>query len=336
MGERIGQTVSVAIATYNGAAYVREQLESIAAQTLLPTEIVVSDDGSTDTTLAVVRTFAADSSVPVRTIESAGKQGVQANFYSAFQACRGDVIVYADQDDVWQPEKLALQMRALAAGAVLVFHPSEVVDDSLQPLGRVEPHNAVTGMLAEPVDACGLHAFGHQMMFQRCVLELMQRLKPVADAVAQTDIAPSFDRYIPFCAAALGKISVLREPLVKFRRHASATTQAGQGDSLAKLPLKERAREALARDRALVEDALRILEAGEGAGVLPGEAVRRAERAYRLREQRLKAQMDILDGRGAGRWLAAARAAAFCVRPTGFSNDRQMHALKVTAAALLA
>lgn len=60
------KSLSVALATYNGEPYLQEELATIAAQTVLPTELVVADDGSTDSTLAIVRFFAKRAAFPVK------------------------------------------------------------------------------------------------------------------------------------------------------------------------------------------------------------------------------------------------------------------------------
>ncbi|WP_370281997.1 glycosyltransferase [Plantibacter sp. M259] len=81
--------VSVALCTYNGAVFLEEQLASMLAQTVLPGEIVVSDDGSTDGTSAIVERFAAESSVPVRVLRNPSPLGVTRNFEGRSARPRG-------------------------------------------------------------------------------------------------------------------------------------------------------------------------------------------------------------------------------------------------------
>jgi glycosyltransferase involved in cell wall biosynthesis len=130
--------VSVALCTYQGASFVLAQLASIAGQTLLPVEVVVCDDRSTDGTDDVVRRFATSAPFPVRLSVNDERLGVTANFAQAITRCSGSVIALADQDDVWMPQKLEQQVEVLrrnpAAGAV--FSDAELVDWSLRPLGR--------------------------------------------------------------------------------------------------------------------------------------------------------------------------------------------------------
>src|ERR1043166_3411462 len=98
--------LSIALCTYNGAAFLREQLESIAAQTRTPDELVISDDQSTDGTLRLIEEFAETAGFPVRVSVNESNLGTAKNFEKAISLCRGDVIMLSDQDDVWHSDRL--------------------------------------------------------------------------------------------------------------------------------------------------------------------------------------------------------------------------------------
>jgi len=121
------------MATYNGARYVRQQVSTILEQLGLDDELVVSDDGSTDDTVAIVLSFA---DTRVRMLEGGFRSPLQ-NFEHAVRHARGDTIVLADQDDVWLDNKLPL-VRELFAGEsarpYLVVLDAEVVDENEMPL----------------------------------------------------------------------------------------------------------------------------------------------------------------------------------------------------------
>ncbi|HEV2116436.1 MAG TPA: glycosyltransferase family 2 protein [Terriglobales bacterium] len=122
---------SVAMCTYNGARYVREQLHSIAGQSVVPDELVICDDASTDHTVELVEEFATHSSVPVRLRCNPATLGCTANFEQAIRLCRGEIIVLADQDDVWKPTKLGAIAVSFARNpaAGYVFSDAEIVDE---------------------------------------------------------------------------------------------------------------------------------------------------------------------------------------------------------------
>jgi hypothetical protein len=124
--------------TYNGARYVREQLKSIASQTRLPDELIVSDDRSHDGTLAMVKEFAHTAPFPITISVNTNNVGVNKNFENAIRLCKGDVISLSDGDDVWEPHKLEMieQLLTNQPGTGLVFTEAELVDAELEPLGR--------------------------------------------------------------------------------------------------------------------------------------------------------------------------------------------------------
>jgi Glycosyltransferases involved in cell wall biogenesis len=97
--------ISVCIATYNGEKYVKEQIDSILPQLSEADEIIVSDDGSIDSTLQIVRNF-ADSRIKIVT-NVLGK-GVNHNFENALNNAQGDILFLADQDDIWLPNKVSV------------------------------------------------------------------------------------------------------------------------------------------------------------------------------------------------------------------------------------
>lgn len=106
--------ISVAIATYNGEKFIKEQLDSIFNQTLLPDEIVISDDNSNDKTLKIVNQYKnKDKNIKIRIEESKKNQGYKINFYNAIKKCRGDFIFLCDQDDIWEKNKIELMVSAM-------------------------------------------------------------------------------------------------------------------------------------------------------------------------------------------------------------------------------
>ena len=94
------------MATFNGERFLAEQLHSIADQIVTPAELVVSDDGSTDGTLAILQEFAQGAPFPVRVLPPHPRLGFADNFLHAVEACQCDLVALCDQDDVWNERKL--------------------------------------------------------------------------------------------------------------------------------------------------------------------------------------------------------------------------------------
>jgi glycosyltransferase involved in cell wall biosynthesis len=129
--------VSVALCTFNGADFLERQLASIRAQTSLPDDMVIADDGSTDGTLDIVDRFVSEAPFLVRVLREPGPGGVTANFERAIVATRGDVVVLSDQDDEWAPDRVEYTRRAFESDDRLdfLFADAELVDAGGTPLG---------------------------------------------------------------------------------------------------------------------------------------------------------------------------------------------------------
>lgn len=122
--------ISVVMATYQGERYLPEMLDSLAAQSRLPDELVVRDDASEDGTVEVLHEFARTAPFPVRVIAGDERVGYAQNFVAATRACTGDLVFFADQDDTWRPHKLAvIEGQADTSVPQALFHDFTLVRD---------------------------------------------------------------------------------------------------------------------------------------------------------------------------------------------------------------
>ncbi len=133
-----GESISVAMCTFNGARFLPQQLESIAQQTDLPDELVVCDDGSEDATMAVLQAFAERSPFPVKIHQNAERLRFSRNFAKCMELCAGDIIILTDQDDEWMKDRVAQTRAAFAQDARLTFTFSDapLIDEFSKPLNR--------------------------------------------------------------------------------------------------------------------------------------------------------------------------------------------------------
>jgi glycosyltransferase involved in cell wall biosynthesis len=124
--------------TYNGSRFLREQLESIAAQTKQPVELVVCDDRSEDQTVKIVKGFAQQARFRVRLEINTTNLGSTKNFEKAIGLCQGSIIVLADQDDVWLPEKLERMVEVFERRTAIggVFSDAELIDADSKPVSK--------------------------------------------------------------------------------------------------------------------------------------------------------------------------------------------------------
>lgn len=129
--------LAILMATYNGEKYLREQIESILCQQLdMPFDLIVRDDGSTDSTLKILESYQDKGLLTYYTGENLG---AARSFLHLLRSNTGyDFYAFSDQDDVWNPDKLQNGLRAIAGqtGPALYCTNTEMVDDQLQSLGR--------------------------------------------------------------------------------------------------------------------------------------------------------------------------------------------------------
>lgn len=220
VGEKL--KISVAMCTYNGARFLREQLESIAAQTRTPDELVVCDDRSTDETREIVEAFAARAPFAVRLHTNEQNLGTARNFARAIELSRGDIIALSDQDDVWHEEKLRRTEAEFLSGAEvgLVFGDTEVTDENLRPLG----YSMLWGNKFTAEDGEKLRAGrSFEVLLNRSIVTgattaLRARFKELVLPIPN-DIGLVHDHWIALVVAAVARVSFIEEPLIKYRQH---------------------------------------------------------------------------------------------------------------------
>lgn len=157
MGEAVTPEVVILLASYRGAAFIGQQLDSIAAQDYGHWSLIVSDDGSDDDTRAMVRDFAAGHAPGRVTLIDGPRRGATQNFLHLLeQSPAGRHLAFSDQDDVWFPDKLSRAMAALAAGVGPVHYAARTVicDPALRPLTPSRLFTRPFGFRNALVQAC--------------------------------------------------------------------------------------------------------------------------------------------------------------------------------------
>lgn len=220
--------ISVAMCTYNGAKYVEEQLSSILNQSLLPSEIVISDDGSTDGTLEIIKTFWSQkneifpqaSEVTLTLIKNPLSLGVTKNFEQALLACHNPILALSDQDDIWQPDKLEklLPLFEQDPELLFVFTDSRLVDAAGKPLGVTSFQALVVSETERTAVASG----NSQAVFLRRNLAtgatvLLRR--NLLDFAAPFPSEWVHDEWLALVASFAGQVHMSDECLIDYRQH---------------------------------------------------------------------------------------------------------------------
>lgn len=195
--------ISVALCTYNGGRFLREQLESLRSQTLLPSEVQVGDDGSTDDTLFIIEEFRRSAPFPVHLTVNEQRLGYGENFIRTARRCSAPWIAFCDQDDIWKPHKLQRCAQEIGGDVSLIAHDAE--GNSLKL--RAERRNPPLSL--SPRWFC----LGFCQLFDRRILEFPRQALPWAS------VPDAHDVWVPFIAGMLGTIVWIDEPLAIYRRH---------------------------------------------------------------------------------------------------------------------
>jgi len=211
--------VTVVITTYNGEKYLAEQLDSIVEQTHKNLEIIISDDASSDNTLAIAQRYAVNDS-RITIVHHEKNVGLHANLGGALSSARGTYIAISDQDDIWQRDKIEKQM-AVIDDKIAVFTDSVLIDSVGVPLGltvlqsiRLKDRGNCTRLLNLLYKNV---VSGHAMLFHRSLLAVAL---PFSDELI-------FDHHLALCAAICGGLVFYPEPLVNHRIHGMNHTNAG-------------------------------------------------------------------------------------------------------------
>jgi len=211
-------SISVALCTHNGARYVGEQVATILRQTVPVSQIVLSDDASTDDTVAIVEAAVAGSGVELVVLRNEPALGVVANFEQATAACTGDLIALSDQDDVWHDDKLERILAAFGPGVLLVHSDATLVDGDLVPLpstllGSLEATPAERRELA---DGRSFDTFLRRNLVTGATAALRRELLETA-----RPFPPSWvhDEWLAIVAAAVSRTHLVDERLVDYRQH---------------------------------------------------------------------------------------------------------------------
>jgi len=205
--------VSIALCTYNGAAYLAEQLDTLVNQTYPFIEIIAVDDCSTDGTFTILENYA--SMYPqFKIYQNEINLGFTANFERAVKLCNGELIALCDQDDVWHSQKIELQVEALQDN-VFIYHDSEFI------------HEDGTSMDKKMSDLMNLYRGGNPetFLFFNCVSghsilmkkELLNQALPLKKDYFH-------DWWLAYVATNIGKIDFIPQCLVKYRQHDGSET----------------------------------------------------------------------------------------------------------------
>lgn len=203
--------ISIVMTTFNGAAYLKEQIESILNQSCANFELIVADDCSSDDTVEIIRAFAGRDQ-RIRYYVNDSNLGLNRNLGNALTKTQGRFIAIADQDDIWESHKLETSLNHLGP-CIAIYSDSQLIDDFGQPLGLSLLERI--GLAHLPVGEASLALLrkncvsGHTLLFKK---ELLPLVLPFAEGLM-------FDQQIAVAAVLNGGLQFIDMQLVRHRLH---------------------------------------------------------------------------------------------------------------------
>jgi glycosyltransferase involved in cell wall biosynthesis len=204
--------VSVVLSTYNGSAFIADQLASLASQTRRPDRLVLRDDGSTDDSVLCVENWARAEMIELQNVSARERLGPARSFLTALKAAApADVFLFCDQDDVWLPDKIERAVREIinkdSSQPYMVATRLLIVDAELQPIGLSPiPQNLSFGSAV-----CESVVTGCTLAFNDALRQLLVREIPL-----------KFEMHDWWCymlASGSGQVSFDAKPSIKYRQH---------------------------------------------------------------------------------------------------------------------
>ena len=204
--------VSIAMASYNGERFIKEQLDSILNQSYQNIELVIVDDCSKDNTVEIIKNYQSKFS-NIKLFQNEMNSGVTKTFEKAIQESAGDFIAISDQDDIWELNKIEILMNeienydAVYSNSLLVDAKGNSLNKSFTTIMNMKTyHSGTPFLLSNSVP-------GHTILMKR---DFVEKILPFPKDML-------FDLWIGFCAAGNNGIKFVDKTLVKYRQHESNT-----------------------------------------------------------------------------------------------------------------
>lgn len=213
--------ISVALCTYNGERYIRQQLDSILAQTMPVDEIVVHDDRSKDSTCLILESYATKYQ-QIRIIKNKVNVGHRMNFEKALIECQGDYIFFSDQDDIWETNKVEISVAYLnRTGMYGVYTDGQLIDQNgnrlnetifsrLKLLPYIDCH-LLDKYEFEIICLNGNHVTGATLAITKAAKNLVLPFR--------TSKYILHDMWIAVKLSSINKFGFINQPLISYRLH---------------------------------------------------------------------------------------------------------------------
>ena len=231
--------ISVVMTTYNGEKYIIQQLDSIRSQSLMPDEVIISDDGSSDKTVEIVNHYIAKNVlINWHVFVNKPNIGWKANFYKAIGYSTGDIVFFSDQDDIWNTDKIEIMSSLMEKHQMGALYATKTIIDSEGHLMEERQEKKCFSGKIKKIELTPsfyeVKTLGCCMCISRRVANLYQRLSFFED-----DHDSQCGRIAVFCDT----LWYLDKPVIQYRIHNNNTSGisgvASFGQSTKSIRIKE-------------------------------------------------------------------------------------------------
>lgn len=202
-------TISVCIATYNGERFLEQQLKSIIPQLSDNDEIIISDDGSKDSTLEIINSL---NDTRIKVFTNNGEHGYTCNFENALNQAKNDIIILADQDDIWKKTKVNELLNHLKY-ADFIVHDADLIDEN-----NIIFSNSFYNLRGIKKSILGnIVKFG----FLGCCIAFRRKILDKALPFPKNHKLATHDNWLFLVGVVFYKYKILDEKLISYRRHSN-------------------------------------------------------------------------------------------------------------------
>lgn len=206
--------ISIALCTYNGEKHLAEQLISILNQTYTNFELIIWDDASIDETYQVLQNFKKIDS-RIKIFKNDLNVGYIKNFQKAIEKCSGKYVFLADQDDIWNINKISTILPLFINDVLLIYHDSEFIDQHGRSFNKKisdlftldEKLSSLSFLILNGIS-------GHSLVFDSLIIK---KILPIPQSIHH-------DCWISYIAISAGSIKFIPDVLVKYRQHGNNET----------------------------------------------------------------------------------------------------------------
>ncbi len=234
--------ISIAMTTYNGEKYVRKQIASLLNQTVMPDEIIICDDCSTDGTRNILQEIKEhnNSSCDIRLEMNKENLGYTENFKKAISMTKGDLIFLADQDDVWHCNKLEEMQKVMKEKKCsAVCCDFDLIDGNDNPIPDKNQYRITTFEIdrSARLVPISFNRLVYGNVAQGCCCCFNKEVKEKFLAIDSSELI--HDHQIMFISSLLKGVWYLNEELIDYRLHQNNSVGFSKKSDRRKIEIKK-------------------------------------------------------------------------------------------------